>query len=231
MFEEELELEKKEGSSFGPVVVVLLLVGLFVGGLGIVIYQSNITLKPEEATAAVQSRLKATAPPTVTFRTGNVNFTVAGTPDDPQYKLLEKAGIITVGKAKGDAAPVVLTPAGRDLLASFPDVKGEPGGTSAGSNKNTTSYTLPLASRKLVSVDKITKVGQGRFQVQYSWAWETTKAGDLFDVGGKMVQSLPEWDRLVLIDLHGAAYYHGAPTTNTIVLVKGDQGWEPASAS
>jgi hypothetical protein len=231
MFEQEIEMEQKEGSAFGPVIVVLILVALFIGGLGVVIYQGNRTLKPEEATAAVQSRLQALAPATVTFRTGNVNFTIAGTPSDPQYKLLEKAGMIKIGKPKADAAPVELTPAGKDLLAALPDVKGVPGGTSAGNNKDTTAYTLPLARRHLVSVDKITKLGQNRFQVQYTWSWQTTKAGDLFDIGGKVVQSLPQWDRLLLIDQHGADYYHAAPTQASIVFIKGDHGWEPASAN
>ena len=157
MFEQEIEMEKKEGSGFGPILIILLMVALFVGGVGVVIFQSRQTLKPEEANAAIQSQLKSVAPATVTFHTGNVNFTVAGTPNDPQYKLLEKAGLIKIGKVKGDFAPVELTPAGKDFVASFPNVKGEPD-----SNNKTTVYKLPLASRKLVSVDKVAKVGNVR---------------------------------------------------------------------
>ena len=62
MFEQEIEMEKKEGSSFGPVLIIFLLVGLFVGGIGVVIFQSKQTVKPEEATAAIQNRLKALRP-------------------------------------------------------------------------------------------------------------------------------------------------------------------------
>jgi hypothetical protein len=226
MFEQELEMEKKEGSSFGPILIVLLLVGLFIGGLGVVIYQSNVTIKPEEATAAVQSKLKAMVPVSVTFHTGNVSYSAADAPNDPQYILFQKAGFLKIGKGKGYAAQVDLTPAGKQFLASLPSVKGIPN-----KDNTTVGYTIPLASRKLVAVGKITKLGQRRFQVEYTWAWQTTPAGEMFDISGKLVQSLPTYDRGMLIDQHGANYYHGAPTLAAVVLTKGDEGWEPASAN
>jgi hypothetical protein len=139
--------------------------------------------------------------------------------------LFQKAGIIKIGKGKGYAAQVDLTPAGKEFLASLPNVK------SAPDKDNTTAYTLPLASRKLVSTGKVTKLNQQRFQVQYTWTWQTTKAGDLFDIAGKLVQGLPTYDRGMLIDQHGANYYHGEPAQALIVLTKGDKGWEPASAN
>lgn len=221
MFEEELEMEKKEGSSFGPVLIIFVLIGLFIGGIGVVIFQSRQKVKPEEATAAIQNKLKAAAPVSVTFRTGNVSNTSA---NDPQYKLLEKAGILKIGKGKGYASQVDLTPAGKDLLASLPNVKGVPDKA-----RTTTVYELPLASRKLVSVGKVTKLSHDKCQVQYTWAWQTTKAGELFDIAGKFVQSLPPYERGMLIDQHGANYYHGAPSAAAIVLKKEDTGWEPAS--
>jgi hypothetical protein len=108
-------------------------------------------------------------------------------------------------------------------VASLPDVAGVP------DKDNTTAYTLPLASRKLVSIGKVTKLSQTRYQVQYTWAWETTKAGEMFDIAGKLVQELPAYDRGMLIDQHGANYYHGAPVQTTVVLMQGDKGWEAAS--
>jgi hypothetical protein len=224
MFEQEIEMEKKEGSSFGPVLIILLLIGLFVGGLGIVIFQSKLTVKPEQATAAIETKLKSTPPVSVKFYTGTVSLTDADSPNDPHYRLLEKAGIIRIGKPKGTSATVELTPAGKELLAALPTVKGVP------SKSNTTAYTLPLASRKLVSVGQVTKLTQEKFQVQYTWIWQPTRAGELFDVAGKFVQSLPNYERGMLIDQHGGNYYHGAPTQTAIVLIKGDNGWEPAPA-
>jgi hypothetical protein len=220
MFEEEIEMEKKEGSSFGPVVIILLLVGLFVGGIGVVVFQSKESLKPEQATAAVEAKLNSTVPISVTFHVGNVGYTNAEKPSDAQYKLFEKAGFLKIGKGKGYAEQVDLTPAGRQFLASFPDVKGVP------EKGGVTGYTLPLASRKLVSVGNITKLGHHKFQVQYTWAWQTTKAGDLFDIAGNLVQSLPSYDRSMLIDQHGANYYHAAPAQATVQLTKGDNGLE-----
>ncbi len=227
MFEQEIEMEKKEGSSFGPVLIILLMVGLFVGGIGFVVYQSKLTIKPEEATAAVQQKLTATAPVTITFHTGNLSYGYADKPSNPQYKLLEKAGILKIGKMKNYASEVELTPAGKELLARLPGVK-----TVVGDKKdNSTAYTLPLATRKLVSVGAINKLGQQKFQVQYTWAWQPTEVGEMFDINGKLVQGLANYDRSLLIDQHGGNYYHAAPAQSAIVFAKGDKGWEPASAN
>jgi predicted transcriptional regulator len=224
MFEQEIEMEKKEGSSFGPLLIIFLLIGLFVGGLGVVIFQSRQTPKPEQASAVIETRLKSAGPVSVTFHTGNISYAAADSPTDPQYKLLEKAGILKIGKAKNNSAQIDLTPKGKEFLTSFPDVKGVPG------KNNTIGYTLPLASRKLVAVGKVTRLNQEKFQVQYTWSWQTTKAGEMFDVSGKLVQSLPTYERGTLIDQHGAKYFHAAPTQDSIVLVKADHGWESARA-
>jgi hypothetical protein len=222
MFEQEIEMEKKEGSSFGPVLIILLLIGLFVGGIGVVIFQSKLTVKPEEASAAIDAKLKAAAPVTVSFHTGNVSYAAADAPNGPQYKLFANAGILKISKGKDYAAQVDITPAGKKFLASLPDVKNMP------DKNDTTLYIVPLASRKLISVGAITKLSQERFQVQYTWAWQPTMAGDMFDISGKPVQDLPSYDRSLLIDQHGAAYYHGAPSQSAILLTRGSHGWESA---
>jgi hypothetical protein len=161
----------------------------------------------------------------VSFHTGVVSYATADKPSDPQYKLFEKAGFLKIAKTNGYAAQVDLTPAGKQFLASLANVQ-----TTADEN-HTTLYVLPLASRKLVSINKVIKLSPDRFQVEYTWAWQTTKAGDLFDITGKLVQELPAYDRGMLIDQHGANYYHGEPTRDTLLLMKGDKGWEPALAN
>jgi hypothetical protein len=225
MFEQEVELESKEGSSFGPILIIFLLVGLFVGGIGVVIFQSKQTIKPEEATAVIETRLKAYAPVTVSFHTGNISYGAADKPTDPQYKLLANAGVLKIGKGKGWAEQVDLTPSGKAFIAALPDATGIP------DKNDTTVYIIPLATRKLVSVGAVTKLSPQKFSVQYTWTWVPNKAGDLFDIAGKPVQNLPLYDRSVLIDQHGANYYHGAPSQSAMVLVKGDHGWEPAPAN
>jgi predicted transcriptional regulator len=225
MFEQEIEMEQKEGSSYGPVLIIMLLVGLFLGGFGVVLYQSKQTIKPEEAAAVIGTKLSSAAPISVTFYTGNVSYAVANKPSDPQYKLFEKAGFLKIGKGKGWAAQVDLTPEGKQFLASLPEVKTVP------DKDNTTSYVVPLATRKMNTVGTVTKLGPDRFQVQYTWTWQTTKAGEIFDIPGKLVQSLPSYDRSVLIDQHGANYYHSAPSQAAMVLRKSDKGWEPASTN
>ncbi len=62
MFEEELELEKKEGGGFGPVIVIVLMVALIVGGIGYVVWQGTQTLKPDEATKVLTAALQQQNP-------------------------------------------------------------------------------------------------------------------------------------------------------------------------
>ncbi|PSH03691.1 MAG: hypothetical protein CXZ00_10940 [Acidobacteria bacterium] len=224
MFEEEIELERKEGSGFGPVLLILLMIGLFVGGIGFVYFQSRQTVKPGEATSVIENKLKMAGPVSVTFYTGNVRLSAMNSPNDPHYKLLQKAGIIKISKATGDFVRVDLTPAGKTLLATFPDIKGVP------LQEKATAYTLPLATRKLVSVGTVTKLTQEKFRVQYTWSWQPTQAGELFDVSGKYVPGFSTYERAQLIDHYGANYYHGPTAQAAIVLFKGDKGWEEVRA-
>jgi len=224
MFEQEIELERKEGSNWGPFLMIVLLVGLFVGGFGVVIFQSRQTVKPEEATAAIETRVKSMPPATVSFHTGMVSYNAPDKPSDPQYKLLTSCGLLKVGKGKGYAALVELTPQGKDLLASVPGVQNIP-------DKNgTTLYVVPLATHKMLSIGNITKVSQGRFQVEYTWQWVTTPAGDFFDVDSKNVQALSLYERSVLIDQHGANNYHKGASKSSMVLINAEKGWEPATS-
>ncbi|MDR3763425.1 MAG: hypothetical protein P4M01_04945 [Acidobacteriota bacterium] len=224
MFEQEIEMEKKEGSGFGPLLIILLLVGLFVGGIGIVVYQGKQAVKADEASAIIQQKLARTPPVTVSFSTGNVSYGAADAPTQPQYKLLATAGYLKIGKGKGWAEQVDLTPAGKAFFDSIPGVSTMP------DKGGMTIYRVPLAHMKLVSTGAVTKVATHRCSVQYTWGWETTKAGDLFDIAGKPVQNLPTYDRSMLIDQHGANYYHNPPSQSAISVVKGDKGWEEAGS-
>ncbi|MGO9075572.1 MAG: hypothetical protein ACLQEI_15585, partial [Terriglobales bacterium] len=93
-------------------------------------------------TAALQQR----APAAIHFRTGLVKPTADEKPDDPNYRLLEKAGIVKVAKAAGGKVEISLTPAGDQLLASVAGCKKEK------EADGTDSYEVPLAQRQLVAL-------------------------------------------------------------------------------
>lgn len=219
MFEQEIELEKKEGSSFGPLIVIVLLAALIFGGAGYLIYQSRQTLKADEA-AQVVSKMLAERPPTVvSFHTGTVSSSMFDSTEDPHYRLLEKAGVLKTEKIKKTAnLKVSLTPDGDTLLSTLQSKK-----TAKGEE---TEYKVPLATRKLVGVSQVTKVSTNRFVVQYSWQWVPNALGDKFDAAGDLVKGFNTWDRQRLIDKHGAAFYHQAPEQAAVTVMKGTKGWE-----
>ncbi|HVP65270.1 MAG TPA: hypothetical protein VMT82_10250 [candidate division Zixibacteria bacterium] len=222
MFEEELELEKKEGSSFGPLIVIVLLGVLIFGGAGYLIYQSRQTLKTDEAAQVVSKMLSERPPSTVSFHTGTVSSSMFDSTEDPHYRLLAKAGILKMEKIKKSAnLKVSLTPDGDTLLTSLQSKKTEKG--------EETEYKVPLATRKLVNVTQITKVAPNRFVVSYTWQWVPNKLGDDFDAAGNLVKGFNTWDRQQLIDKHGAAFYHQAPEQSAVTVMKGTNGWELAT--
>jgi hypothetical protein len=218
MFEQEIELEKK--SSILP---LLLIVALIVAVVGVSIYfvvESKKVLTTAEATPIVRAILDGQGAATLHFQTGIIKASVSERPHDPHYRLLEKAGYLKVGKESNWKTPVSLTPQGEKFLAEIAGVK-----KSKDKDGNDT-YAVPLAQRKLVEVGKITMLSPSRATVEYSWKWETTKAGELFDAAGPMVKAFNTWDRSALIEKYGANNYHGAPTNVAVGLVKSDKGWQ-----
>src|SRR5579864_1376127 len=142
MFEQELEMEKRESS----VVPLLLIVVLILSIVGVAIYfllQSRQVLSDQEARDAIVSSLKSMGPVTIHFETGLVKSSVEEKPHDPNYRLLEKAGLIKLGKDQGWKTPVALTPKGRDLL------EGIAGVNKSKDKDGSDIYMVPVAERKL----------------------------------------------------------------------------------
>jgi hypothetical protein len=223
MFEQELELEKKEGSSFGPLIIIVLFAGLLVGGAGFLIYQSRQTLKADEAAQVVSKMLTERPPTTVSFHTGTVSSSMFDSTEDPHYRLLEKAGVLKTEKIKKSASlKVSLTPDGDTLLASLPQTKKTEKGEE-------TQYKVPLATRKLVNITQVTKLSPNRFAVNYTWQWVPNKLGEKFDAAGDLVKGFNTWDRQRLIDKHGAAFYHQPPEQSAVIVIKGSNGWSIAT--
>jgi len=222
MFEQELEMEKSQSSVVPLLLIVCLLISV-VGVAGYYLIQTRKVISKQDATAIVAVSLKEQGPATVRFRTGMIKASVDEKPHDPHYRLLEKAGIIKVGKdtgTYGQITPVMITPQGERLLAELPDV------SKVNDKDGTVSYVVPLAQRQLVEIAKVTMNSPSRASVEFVWKWEPNKLGNLFDASGSMVKGFNTWDRATLIQKYGANFYHSDPTRVVIALVKGSSGWQ-----
>jgi hypothetical protein len=221
MFEQEMEMEKRQSS----VVPLLLIVALIVTMVGIAVYyllQSKQVLTKEQATPVIAASLQALGPVTIHFETGTVKASVEEKPHDPNYRLLEKAGLITIGKdVTYWKTPVALTPKGKQLIDSLAGVN------KAKDKDGADIYRIPLAERKLGEISRINMTSTGHATVEFTWKWQTNALGDIFDAGGPMVKSFSTWDRATLIDKYGAHFYHAEPTKAAFALVRGDSGtWQ-----
>src|SRR3974390_2218101 len=160
MFEQELEMEKKNSS----IVPLLLIVTLIVAVVGIALYyviQSRQVLSAAEAKPVLPAILENQPPAVLRFETGVIRG--SDNPHDPHYRLLEKAGYLTIGKdnKKDWTTPIALTDQGKTFLSEIAGVKK----VDEGDGK--TMYTFPVAQRKLVEVNKITMQSGTRAIVEY----------------------------------------------------------------
>ncbi|HZQ70746.1 MAG TPA: hypothetical protein VFA68_19620 [Terriglobales bacterium] len=223
MFEQEVELEKSQ-SSILPLLIIVVAILTIVGVSGYYVIEARRVLTNQEASAVATDVLKLQGPATVHFHTGMVKASVNDKPHDPHYRLLEKAGVISIGKDTGQygqTTPVSLTQQGERLV-------NELGATVVKEKDGTQSYTVPLAMRTLSSVDKVNMISPSRATVDITWKWEPNKLGNLFDASGSLVKGFSTWDRATLIQKYGADFYHGEPTKVTLAMMKGDKGWQIA---
>ena|SRR5689334_5007965 len=216
MFEAELELEKKS-SSVIPLLLIIALAGVIVGTVGYWIIQSKKVLTPAEAGNFVAEILKAQGPATLRFHTGTIKSSVNEKPRDPHYKLLEKAGLLKVSAGKGESFEIKLTDKGDKQLAALPEFQK--------TQEKDGSYALaaPLAQRKLIEISKVTMNGPNIARVEYTWAWDPTPLGDLFDASGTAIKNFNIWETQTLIEKYGANFYHGNPTKTAVTLVRTDK--------
>lgn len=217
MFEQELELEKK--SSWGPLLLVLALVGTIVGVIGYYVVEMKKGLSQADATAVIEAQLKTNAPK-LHFHAGKVVSSMDEQAKDPHYKVLEKAGFVKVTNVSWNTNNVVVTDVGEKAFAAVPGFK------KWKNADNTWSYEIPLASKKLVKIDSIDLVNPAFAKVAYEWNWVTTPVGDLMDASNGSLKSFNTWDRQKLIDKYGADFYHGDNKKEVLNLSKGDKGWQ-----
>ena len=143
-------------------------------------------------------------------------------PNDPHYKLLAKAGILTVKQKSWNSIITTLTPAGEKVLADIPGV--EKGKNSDGN----VTYRAPLAQRQIVQIDKIEMIKPHLARVDYTWKWVPNRLGKDFDAAGDLVHTFNTWDRGTLIKNYGVEFYSAPPAKASVVLVEGKDGlWKP----
>ena len=94
----------------------------FVGVAAYYVVQNHKVLPTAEASNLIQSSLKNDGPVTIQFKVGMVVGSVQDRPHGPNYRLLEKAGLIMIGKDKGRITPITLTASGLKLMADLPGV-------------------------------------------------------------------------------------------------------------
>jgi hypothetical protein len=221
MFEQEIEMEKRN-SSVVPLLLILTLIFAVLGVAGYYLMESRKVLTEAQASQIATAALEMQGPATVRIHVGMVKGSIDDRPHDPHYRLLEKAGVIKMGKdtgAYGTITPVMLTPMGQKLLE-------EVGAEKSKEKDGIELYVIPLAQRKLVSVSHLNTITPSRATFEYTWKWEPNKLGNLFDASGSLVKEFNTWDRATLIQKYGADFYHGDATGVTLSLVKGEQGWQ-----
>jgi hypothetical protein len=224
MFEDEIRMEEKSSSILPMLMVATLVLGV-VAVAAYLINESMRTVSAEEALTATKAVVLAQRPETVHFHVGFVKPGKGDQPFDPHYRLLEKAGLVKLGKATYKGLDVKLTPAGAELLRAC-------GAHEEKNQDGTVDYTVTLAERKLLKVTKVERVNSRKALVQYEWNWQPTQFGLVFDINGPAMSKLPVYDTAVLIDKYGATYYTEAkPQTSAFTLVWDEQRrtWRPGS--
>jgi hypothetical protein len=218
MFEAEVEMERR--SSFMPLVLMMCLVAAIMGLATYVLLQvrEKTPLSAQQASGIVAATLQGHGPAIIHFRTGLVKNDQKL--PDPNYRLLEKAGIVKLAKAPPGSVLVSLTPEGERLMTGVPGFK------KSKETDGTFSYQAPVAQRQFVSITGVNMIGVNNATVEYNWKWVPNQLGDVFDAGGPLVKSFNLWERQTLINKYEADFYHGDPTRSTLALVRNGREWK-----
>ena len=220
MFEAEVEMERR--SSILPLLLMMCLVAGIVGLATYVLFQvrGKTPLRAQDASGIVAAALQGPGPAIIHFRTGLIKPGVDEKPGDPNYRLLEKAGIIKLAKAAQGSVLVSITPEGERLMSGVPGFK------KSKEADGTFSYQAPLAQRQLVSIAGVNMNGVDNAIVEYTWKWVPNPLGHVFDAGGPLVKSFNLWERQTLINKYEVAFYNGEPTKSTLALVRSGREWK-----
>jgi hypothetical protein len=221
MFEEELKLEKesKALSFTSPFLYIFLVIILIIGGVGYWMFTQQKDITPDQAKVVLENALQARGPAVVHFHLGAVKASVDEKPRDPHYKLLEKAGFLKLASGKDGAVMVRLTPLGEGTFTKLPEFQ------KAKNTDGTEALMVPLASRELTEVTKVTMTGPNTARVDYVWKWKPNKVGEVFDATGTTVKAFSQWDRATLIKNYGVDFYR-EPQKGYVNMMRSDKGWK-----
>jgi hypothetical protein len=221
LFAAEVEMEKKS-SSLGPLIMIFALVAVVGGTIFYFFKTAREVLALPDATTSVNQILASQGGGRLQFSVGKIVSSVNEKPNDPHYKLLAKAGILNVQQKSYNTIIANLTPAGVKLLG---EISGVEKGTDPDGN---VTYSVPLAVREIVSIDKITMIRPHLARVDYSWHWVANRLGKDFDASGDLVHNFNTWDRGKLIQDYGVDFYGAAPKKVSVVLMETKDGtWKP----
>ena len=220
MFEAEVAMERR--SSFLPLLLMLCLVVAIVGLVGYVIFQvkGQTPLTAQQATTIVAASVQGPGRAITHFHTGLLKAGGDEEVTNPNYRLLEKAGILKLAKSGKSNIEVSLTPDGERLLTSLPGFK------KSKEEDGTFLYSVPLAERQFVSVASVNMVSSNGATVEYNWKWAPNQLGNVFDAGGALVKSFNLWDRQTLINKHGVDFYNATTAKSTLALVRDGREWK-----
>jgi hypothetical protein len=223
VFEAEVEMERR--SSILPLLLMMCLAGAILGLVAYIVLQvrQRTPLNAEQASPVVAAALQTTAPTVIHFHTGRVKPSADDKPEDPNYRLLEKAGMVKVAKAGKGSALVSLTPAGERMMAAVPGTK------KIEEKDGTFLYQVPVADRQFVSIASVEMSGVNTASVAYNWKWVPNQLGDVFDAGGPLVKSFNMWERQTLINKYQADFYHSDSLRSTMFLARNGREWKIAT--
>lgn len=221
LFAAEVEMEKKS-SGFGVYIMIAALLAVVGGAIFYFVRTAQNVLSEPKATVAINNILKAQGEGKIQFSVGTVVSSVNEKPNDPHYKLLAKAGILNVKQKSYNTIIAEVTPAGQKVLGDIPGVEKDK------SPDGNVTYSVPLAERKLVQIDKITMIKPQLARVDYTWKWQPNRLGKDFDASSNLVHEFNTWDRGTLIKSYGVDFYSGAPTKASVTLLESKDGvWKP----
>src|ERR1700747_610571 len=118
MFEQEIEMEQRQ-SSVVPLLLIIAMILAFVGVAAYDVIENQKTLPAVEASSLIEQSLKADGPATIHFESGKVVASVQERPQDANYRLFEKAGLVKLGKDNAHFTSVVITVARTKRLAQI----------------------------------------------------------------------------------------------------------------